>query len=433
MTTVDTEELSTVLRGATDGLEPRAGFTNAVLRGGRRRQLRHRIAVATSAAAAIAVATGGTYAVLNDNGTEQSQVAAGWLNEPTKGELAGDREFLDSAIAAWEAGKSRSPNAIAGIFDDLRSAPHVYWAGNTAAGRTAVVMQQAYLHPHENLPATAANTLQTLVGLVTTDDGQFKLVTDQFQWKSSDPAPGYFQFGLSDRTLLIVDRGTPLMVNTGKDKSVWEPMPIKDGVAIKQFEEDRAPFPATVVSGADPDADSAVQFPFLLASMYLSAVESGGTGLPRPPEELRVGQSGGPEFETADVFFNEVSVKLNDGNAVANYPSNWLIRAGLDDGRVAVVGHNQTGGTPSRIYAVLVNQDMSTQVLEGEVVGKSAVLPVKFRLPDAQGWVVFANGAELSYRTSQDGQWQDAGVGGALIPDNAVQVRVDGQVVDLPR
>lgn len=119
------------------------------------------------------------------------------------------------------------------MFDDLRGDPHVYWAGNTPAGQAAVVVQQAYLHPHEQLPPGAADTLRTLVGLV------------------------------------------------------------------------------------------------------------------------------------------------------------------------------------------------------GDVINRNVPLPVRYRLPDGQGWLVAAYGKALSYRT--DGDWHDVGRDAALLPDNATQVRVGDQVVDLPR
>lgn len=441
MTTVDTTHLGTLFDDATEDLEPRAGFTDAVLRGGRKRRLRHRVAVATAATAAIAVVTGGTVAMVTDSGAAPTSVTVGWLSGPPKGPLGGDQPTIDQAIKVWEDGKAHSPNAQAGIFDDMRDAPHVYWAGTTAAGPAAVVMQQAYLHPHDNLPETAADTRQTLVGLVAEVDGRLTLVSDQFQWRQNDPVPGYFQFGAGDRTVLVVDPGQPLFQMEQGDR--WERMPIENGVAIKQYPADKPPLPAVVV-GTDPDADSAVQLKFLPASEYLGAAAAGGgtgpltdlggIGLNWPAEVLRIGLPGGAEFDESQTFYDAVSTKVGTVNPINGTNSDWYwyLRANLADGRVAVLGDIKWNpGTPARIYAVLVSADGSKDVLDGDVVNRHSPLPVKMRMPDGQGWVVANHGHQLSYRT--DGDWVAAGKDAALLPDDATQVKVADKVVDLPR
>lgn len=457
---MNTDDLTALLNEATDGLEPRASFTDSVLRGGRRRRLRHRVAVATSAAtAAIVVVSGGTYVIVSDSGPPMS-VVAGWLDQPTRGDLAGDANFQQEVLTAWEEGKLRSPNRSAGIFADMRGAPTVYWAGNTPSGRAAVVMQQAFLHPHDELPESAANTLQTLVGLVGLDpaDGRLKLLTDQFTVKPTDPAPGYFQFGRKNRTLLVVERDVPVFEihkyrvkgqttvasSPGQGMSVsggtFTPIPtqlsFRDGVAVHQLDKDFEQ-PTRVVQGVDATKDP-VDLPILLASDYLNAAATGGTGpvhdgLGNLPwrVEWQVGTSGGPQVDVAKTFYDAVSVGSNGGG-----DSQWHIRAGLADGRVAIVGNytrGWTGGNPGRIHAVLVSPDGSTSLLDGEVVNKSSVLPVKMRLPDAQGWVVANQGKTLKYRTSADGPWQDAGTDAALLPDAATHVLVNDKVVALPR
>jgi hypothetical protein len=463
---MNTDELTTHLHEATDGIELPPGFAATVARGGRRRQHRYRIAVATTATAALAVVGGGTYAMVTDSGVAENQIMAGWLAGPTKGDLAGDQQFLDEAVTAWETGKARSPNASAGVFDDLRGVPHVYWAGDTVAGRTAVVVQQAYLHPHAELPGGVADTLQTLVGLVATDpaDGKFKLVGDQFQTAPGGPLPGSFLFGEKNEVLLVVDRGELLWENhiaLGFEpgavpteevlRSAWEPVSIGDGVAVEAFTTD--PVPEFVVSGADPIATSAVQLPLPPATRYLHAAEAGGTGpLTSRGEnalgwrgELRVGASGGPEITPEDVFFDAVAaadpnlqqggIEISVDAGAGSLPNHerWQVVAGLTDGRTVVLGdYRNAYSTPYRFYAVLVHPDLSTELLTGDVVNRNRTLPVRFRLPDGQGWLVAAKGAPLSYRTTSGGAWQVAGTDAALVPDETTQVKVGEQVVDLP-
>jgi hypothetical protein len=71
------------------------------------------------------------------------------------------------------------------------------------------------------------------------------------------------------------------------------------------------------------------------------------------------------------------------------------------------------------------------------VLNHSEALPVRLRVPDGQGWVVAHYGAQLQYRASADGAWQDAGSDAALLPDNAAQVQVtkngNATVVNLDR
>jgi hypothetical protein len=454
MSTMDIQELSTHLREATTDLTPRPGFADAVTRSGRRRQVRYRIGVATAVTAAVALVGGSTYALVTSSEVTANQIMAGWLDGSTKGDLAGDQAFLDKALAAWEAGKSRSPNASAGIFDDLRDTPHVYWAGNTPAGRAAVVVQQAYLHPHDQLPPGAADTQQTLVGLVAIDqkDGKLKLVGDQFQAKPSDPLPGVFYFGDNDRVLLVVDRQQAVwechialgfeageVPTEEKLRSQWNQVPMIAGVGITSI--DNSP-PMYLVSGPDPLLDSRVDLRSWRASDYLAAARTGGTGPLAPAGSLilnwnaswGVGQESNFDFDTTEMFVQ--GVWGQNGVIVAgriNVPrnDNWTIRAGLEDGRAAVVGAVKRGDEPWRTTVVLVNPDLTTTRIDGPVINPYSPLPIAVRLPDGQGWIVAAQGHPLSYRTN--GEWRSAGDDAALLPDDATQVKVGDTVVDLPR
>jgi len=459
--TMNTDELTTHLRAATDGIELPSDFAAAVARGGRRRQHRYRLAIAATTTAVLAVVGGGAYAVATYTAVPENAIMAGWLDGPTKGDLAGDQQFLDAAVAAWESGLPDSPNASAGVFADLRSDPHVYWAGNTAAGRAAVVMQQAYLHPHEQLPAGAADTLQTLVGLVATDpaDGRFKLVGDQFRTRRDGPLPGSFLFGAKDQVLLVVDSGKPLWENhialgfaagevptEERLRSAWQPVIIGDGVAVEAFTAD--PPPEFVVTGEDPIADSAVKLPLLSARSYVDAAKAGGTGplssrgenaLGWKTGELRAGRAGGPEFDTEEVFLDALSTdpeesrRIESGGSIPNY-ERWFLRVGLADGSVAVLGsYRHASSEPYRFYVVLVRPDLSTEVLAGDRVNRNKPLPVRFLLPNWQGWLVAEQGAELSYRTTADDVWRDMGTDLAVVPEETTQVKVGDRVVDLPR
>ena len=452
MTTVEVEELSAHLRSATEDLAPRPGFAAAVVRGGRRRQNRRRLGVATAAVAVVAIAGGSTYAVVANDTVSTAEIMAGWLDGPAKGDLAGDQRFLDEAVAAWEAGQARSPNSSAGVFDDLRGTPHVYWAGNTPAGPAAVVVQQAYLHPHEQLPPGAVDTLQTLVGLVATDpkDDQVKLVADEFRLKPTDPLPGAFKFGEDNEVLLVVDRQEPVWAGhvvyestetaehglTTTDitmRTKWQRLTMVDGVGITTARADSVV--ASVATGPDPKLDSAPRLSVQQASEYLVAAHEGGTGPLLPTGNNQLGWTGhwtvgadiGFEidpFLTLDQIYRPIT-----SDESKYLIDDWFITAGLDEGRAVVVSAVKNANEPWRLVAVEVGANGPRVLLGGVVLNRNVPLPVM--IPLEQGWIVAAADRPLSYRT--DGDWIPAGTNAAVVPADTTQVKVGDTVVDLPR
>jgi CHASE2 domain-containing sensor protein len=63
---VNTTDLGELLRGATAGVEPSAGFTEQVLQGGRRRRFRRRVAMVASTVVVAAIAVASTTVSWND-------------------------------------------------------------------------------------------------------------------------------------------------------------------------------------------------------------------------------------------------------------------------------------------------------------------------------------------------------------------------------
>jgi hypothetical protein len=452
MTTVEVQELSAHLRTATEGLAPRPEFAAAVVRGGRRRQNRRRLGVVTAAVAVVAIAGGSTYAVVANDTVTTAEIMAGWLDEPTKGDLAGDQRFLDEAIAAWQAGQSRSPNASAGVFDDLRGTPHVYWAGSTPAGPAAVVVQQTYLHPHEQLPPGAVDTLQTLVGLAATDpkDGKVKLVADEFRLKPTDPPPGAFQFGKDNEVLLVVDRQEPVWAGHSRTETIetevngtknmeikihtdWQLLPMVDGVGITKARPDSSV--ATVVSGQDPELDSAPRLSVQYASNYLAAAKQGGTGPLLPTGFNQLGWTGTRTIGSAIGFNPDSFFRFGQAQQTGLLPEHeivddWFIEAGIDRGRAVVVSAIASAGEPWQVVALEVDANGPLAVLTSTPSNRNVPLPVLVELPRGQGWIVATKDAPLSYRA--DGDWVETGDSAAVVPADTTQVKVGDTVVDLP-
>jgi hypothetical protein len=446
---MDTDLLVRAWREATDELRPPADFAAGVVRGGKRRVARRRVAyLAGLATVSVVLASAVLGGLLRG---EPTVVGDPRLDEPTRGDLANDLPFLDEVVRAWQNGIQVSYNADRGIFDDPRGAPHVYWAGSTPAGPAAVVLQRFYLHEHDNLTANDWNQTQTLVGLVGTDPAtnRLTLLGDRYR-ADGEPAPGYFQFGPDDRTVLVLQRDVPVYISTraalgedGRTTREWRELAITDGVAIAQVPAEDAPDAVRLLARASRPAPGDKDWNGLLlmepASAYLRFVDDLRAGRNieyRSPDhrlpwetfrgERRVGLNPPALADAGSPFVDAVDGwgSLDIGLMRIGW-GHWVVIAGLPDGNFAVVSEIQQNDQPSRTYAVIRSREGTVvAVRPGEEIDVSSPLPVVVHLPDGQGWVVAAYGRSLSYQVSAGGDWVEAGEDAALLPDDAARVRV---------
>jgi hypothetical protein len=457
---MEANRLAAAWREATDELRLPADFVDRVVRGGRRRAA-HRRGRIVAGVATVALIVAGVALVGIARGGPTATPSDPRLEEPTHGDLATDQAFIDRAVRAWRDGIKVSYNADRGIFDDPRSAPHVYWAGTTPAGPAAVVLQRFYLHEHDNLSSTDANETQTLVGLVGSDPAgnRLALVGDQYR-ADGFPEPGYFLFGPGDRTVLVLRRDVPVYLSTrpvldqdGRTTRQWQRLAFTDSVAVAQIPAEDDPDAVRLVARTTaPEPDVKTWDGLLLlerASVYLQAAADIRAGRTTefdqrenrlqwleygPP--VRVGQDP-PAMDHPDHVLNEA---LHDWGTIdlglsTTYYGLWCVVAGLPDGNVALVSEVQQDDRPSRVYAVITDRAGTVlAVRPGNVVDLTAALPVVVRLPDGQGWVVASYGRQLAYR-SAGGDWTPAGAHAALLPDVAAEVRVTdptGTTADVP-
>lgn len=455
---MNTDELTEHLHNATGDLAPPVGFTETVLRGGRRRRGRRRMIVAASVVAFAAVATSATVVALRDV-PQQVQAADPRLTQPTRGDLANDQAFLGQALDAWRRDLTYASEASFGFYDDRRGEPRVLWAGNTPAGRAAVVVQQVYVHERTQVRPEYRG-LQVAEGLVAIDpaDGQLKLVDTAYLWDQEPTWADYYKFGPGDRMLLIVDYGRPLhysfaAIREGTTSTrTWQQVQPSDGIALVHIPEGNDPAATAAYQGDDPP------------EVTPPDVAAAGPDDPLPPPPavyLRGTASNYLENRLADPDYRKPEVKLLEwGNSTwefGNPPhmydverdsiwgmhhsapdwsqqSEWDVTAALPDGRLVILKETQAADSHVPRLTVMVSSDHhSTEVdmVDGGPVDSSQVLPVRFRIPDGGGWIVADKGKALSYRTSPDGDWQDAGRDAALLPDNATEVKVDGETVAL--
>lgn len=221
------EPLAAEVRAAfvamTDTVVPAPGDADRLVRAGRRRLYRRRTVTAVAAVAASTVVGGGATLLttgLRGTGTVPGTTApafgqgpyADLYQRPTRGDLADDPTYLAQAVAAWNASHGKVVPGLSltsGLFDDLRGAPHVIWAGTTPAGPAAIVAQPAWWAqrgPHK----TSDELMVTLVGLIGVDDhGNPKVIADDYQ-----PINAWF-VDRSLTTLVVADLGFPVTYTAG--------------------------------------------------------------------------------------------------------------------------------------------------------------------------------------------------------------------------
>jgi hypothetical protein len=114
----------------------------------------------------------------------------------------------------------------------------------------------------------------------------------------------------------------------------------------------------------------------------------------------------------------------------------WTAYGVTADGSAVYAGEQQLDTDPAHVYAVLKPKTGKARIIHGGVPDRTAVLPVRIKLPDGQGWVVAAKGATLSYRYGDQGGWLGARQNALVVPDGdhaQVSVEINGtsQVVTL--
>lgn len=444
---MNTDELVSEMREATVDLQPRTGFTEAVVRGGARRRVRHRMQVTTQVAVACALVGATTYVIWPEAGPVQETQAASPLTRPANGDLADDRDFLDQVTRTWHADL---PTFVAKPAP-VASRPHVWWAGSTPAGKAAVVLEEIDRENRKDL----------YVGLVGTDpvDGQFHMLAyvPAMTGPNGEIAPPKgFLFGPDDRTVLIITNEKTFVstgLNVGPDGKLsrdWSAFTPRDGAVAATLDFPAGWEPRDVGAYNGGPGDHLVTITPGYVELWVASERRaialgqdphrgkqpyGLDWAPATPLIWRVGNEAAQPPADVTTRFKETLVNGGYAADSLQFSNGFYIVAGLPDGRVAIVSHELNRPNHQYMYGVLVSDDKPDQVVFGGELDGGVPLPVRVHLPDGQGWAVADKGAALSYDTG-DGRWIGVGRDAALIPENAARVQVarDGAqpaVVDL--
>jgi hypothetical protein len=418
--TLNDSDVRDVLHRATEHLVTPPGLLDEVRRGGRRRVVRRRAVLAAVCAAVVAVPTGGLQ-LASDGG--EVRVASPLLDEPTRGDLAGDEGYVRQVRDAWQRLVKRDG-------EQMRGEPHIVWAGRTPAGPAAYIAQRTAHNPIASEPA-GDRVIAMAAFVEPTADGPRITTREQVTDAGTDSFSQAVLLGPERDVLVVLDLGQPVEFSPelrylpdGRVNRSFQRLAFHDGAAVVTVPPQRTKI--TVALSRSPV--SWQNMVHITNSRLVLFPE--GKERPRP-QQLRHTLPGAEKAWAADPSTTAVSAPAE---ALAEY----LDVAGLHtsdgspllsvygatpDGRLLLVETIQYDDDPARVIALLAPRHLPFRAVASTFADWKAPLPVRLRLPDNQGILVAAEGAALSYRIG-DGTWQDAGRDAALLPADATDVRV---------
>ncbi|MGO1051805.1 ubiquinol-cytochrome c reductase iron-sulfur subunit N-terminal domain-containing protein [Crossiella sp. CA198] len=429
-----TDELKEALTKVASTVDTLPGFTERVVLGGRRRRRRRLLVLATALSTVAALGFGAlAWTFLNQFRPDQLTADARF-GQNALGPRAGDDPLRREALAVFARDWAKSlPQPGPAVI--LHGQPHVYWAGETAAGPAVVLLQRVGRSSGES-------TMPALVGRAPGETALRLLAVDLPA--EAGALAGAFLFGQEDRTLLTLTQpgevrwspGLRVAVD-GKVTRDFQRLDFVDGVALAQVPPEIHPATSVIttvgqaaqVTPLRPRLASA--YPRELARLTGSADRENdadpgtGTGIRqdgvlarrliaaptiRPPDEIRVA---GAEALGSQGYLDPFRSKRTRF---------WDLLAGLPDSRSVYLTEVSEGG-PTRLYSVLLNARAQTEQVIYGGPGEPSALPVRVRLPGEDGWVVAGQDVRLSWRTGPSAAWQEAGQDAALLPATATEVR----------
>jgi hypothetical protein len=396
-------DIRDALAQATRDVAAPPDLLDRVRAGGRRRVVRRRSVLAAGLAAA---ATGAGAAVWRaPGGPDRTPPASARLDRPTRGDLAGDRAFLDAVRAAWRR------HVGAGL--PTVGEPHVAWAGDTPGGPVALVAQRT----RTRVVSEAGQIEYGLTGFVVRTGGE-PSVTSMESMLTGAANSAAVLTGPAFDVLVVMDEGRPVEFSPdltyGADGSVrrtFRPLVFdRDGAAMRQ-----GPAPALRTGQQRVD----------LANPTALAEGRRGDLRHRTLDRTLPGSAAAWPAGVPKEWDLRDDERYDDryGYHVYRDAAAWFIRGATADGRRLVVQSLTVGDRPDRLFLLLGRPDEIPEPVYLGAPDPRAALPVRVRLPGSQGVVVAAEGATLRYRVP-DGTWLPAGGDAALLPAAATEAEV---------
>lgn len=365
---------------ATENLDVRPGFVGDVMAGARRRHTRKLLTI-TAAVALLAGVTTGVLLPRSSTSPAQPVSADARLWSATGGDLAGRTDLITQSLAAW-----KQKTQTVDLVTDVSSDAHVFWAGGTASGPVALVVQ--------SVRTRTSQDPQTLVGLV--HEG---VVAGQELVHRGVREEGIYRIGADKSTYVVLGLGQNVFwsVNPvrGPDlrySRTWWQAELNDGVAVlKAAPAERAVF--VRADTAPPESG------FIGNEYRLVPREEAGSPKPLAPRP-GLGWSdvmwASARQEPARPGANQDKLVSEDllRRGLMDYGATfvqWEVRAWLPDGRFAVVTE-----TDGELLCGLYRADGTfDRALSGGLLAKGTPVPVRLVLPDGQGTILADRGTLL--------------------------------------
>ncbi|MFC0526618.1 hypothetical protein [Phytohabitans kaempferiae] len=402
--TLSDNDIRTLLHRATDHLTGPPGLLDDIRQGGRRRVVRRRALLTAGLAVTAAASTGGLLRFVGTEGEQPLDPSSPLFAEPTRGDLAGDKDYLRQVRQQWFGLQDPLP--------DMRGTPHVLWAGSTPAGPAAFIAQRG---------GTGA-----AVGWIepTPDGPRVSSVSPVNEPTRMQDIAQAILLGPERDVLLVLDFGWPVQLSTelryapdGKIVRQYQPFAFGDGAGWRHV--DRQVRKITVALRRSDGQPGQV---FISNASTVLNPEQKQVPV---PERFEYTLPGAP----LPLGRDETSSALKpyqdfDGTHTQNPRLPRLTIRGLTpDGRRLLVDTIQFDDDPTRVVAMLARGEAEYQAVASGFVDWKAILPVRLRLPDGQGTLVAAPRTTLQHRAG-GGRWHDAGPNATLLPTTATEVRV---------
>lgn len=392
-------QLKEALEAATDDIDVRPGFVGDVLHGARRRRTRNLTVMTAVIALVIGVAAGMALTRPDNPGTDPR------FGMPTAGGLAQDLGFLSLATRVWHAARTEGDGPV-----------HVYWAGRTQVGATAIVLQEIRVPEGEGWT--------TAVGVVAPETPDRYTVAAHEVATERGGQQGVFRIGRDLRTYLVLERGVPVNYSSRADRAPngtlsrqWRQLTMDGGVSVVETAQGDNPVFVAGETAPRPDDFNAPRLNPTPAPVASSAQFTGGPEL----GWLGARKVGRP---IADNDPLRHTYQLLQDRRLIDYAESggfWCVAAGLPDGRTVVV----TDINMRLVTIFYHGNGQFDRIAIGHPLVKGKPLPVRVPLPDGQGTVLADWGTRIGPAAQIDA-W--------LAPTGTTEVSVDryGTVTQVP-
>ncbi|MFD2763349.1 hypothetical protein [Micromonospora eburnea] len=432
---LETDPVRRALAVTADEVHPPADLVDRARRGGRRRVRRRRVLTGALAVLLLAGLAGAVQLGRAPAPAEVADVPELLLDQPTRGDLAHDRAYLDRVLATYEQTRDDSP--LRGLIRSPAGQPRVTWAGTTPAGPAAAVVQRMRVD---------GGKLSVFIGFIGTDS-------------AGRPEPvgaDIFTLDFGSRAFLTgPDRSVLVVLDVGDDvewsgertyladrvtRTDWRPVTFADGAAVVRVPPQRDRYSVAVRDGSG----TYLRIGNLTDPTVIPNDPGLGWRTPagggRPGDEAALfpvaPQGAGLDLESVRMLLGKGD---NGGEHETASPAtgfDWKAYGRTGRGELFVAADIRFGGDPTRTVVYIEPLDSTHPRfgpvirVYGDEVDPNATLPVALRLPGERGWLVARKNATLSYLDEQ-GRWRPAGRNAALLPAVTTRVRVDDTEVPL--